>query len=192
MIKIPHLHSLTSYGRIFHCNPWYPLFWNYWSHHIYTGVPGVFAQKTFIFFKYYFLEILLSHIRSGQKKKKKLNSWCQNAKRENPTQQLGKVRSIWKFISSGDVAFGKCILSTPDNWSCGMSLRAADSLPECLEMSAHVFWLSLSFQCLGSQADNWSITETKTTSLKRQYPIDMSLISQSSGKVPRSRPPVNC
>lgn len=33
-----------------------------------------------------------------------------------------------------------------------MSLRAADSLPKCLEMSAHVFWLSLSFQHVGPHA----------------------------------------
>lgn len=39
--------------------------------------------------------------------------------------------------------------------------KTADSLPKCLEMSAHVFWLSLSFQHFRSCVDDRSVAEMK-------------------------------
>lgn len=52
----------------------------------------------------------------------------------------------------------------------------------CLEMSAHVFWLSLSFQHLGSGVDDRSVAEMKFRrhKLSRRQILDLSVLRKSA------------
>lgn len=106
--------------------------------------------------------------------------WCQKRKSNSTAGQGGLIGQ--EFYQCRRCCFWKVhSINTRQLKLCRVP-KTADSLPKCLEMSAHVFWLSLSFQHFRSCVDDRSVAEVKLRRRKsscRQV-LDLPVLRKSA------------